>query len=331
MDASVSTDCPRAVTTTEDSPSVDRHAGAVEGIEASVGALRRQFEDLPVAEILVSCQALLTVIEHQLDGDDMGAEESRLLVVASGWVWASLACAHFDAGQFWRAESCWQAVRETAAQVGHAELAAWAWEMCSRFALADRRFQLALAAAEAGQAFAHRGPVAAWLALSAAKAAARLDDRTAATDALDRARQVIEQMPRPHDSENCFGIDEARLASHTATVLLWLGQTEPAEDHAWQALTRLVDPDGHTRYPIRAAEARLTLGLVAACRGDLGQAVHHGRMALSGQRVCAPVLLAGAGDLHAALCAAGPPGGAPMIREFAAAISDLASRYGLDS
>lgn len=111
--------------------------------------------------------------------------------------------------------------------------------------------------------------------------------------------------------------------------MLWLGDDTAAEDNAWQALTRLVNPDGHTEHPIRVAQTRLTLGVVAARRGDLEQAVYHGMAAVGSPRVCAPVLLARAGELHAALSAAGF-GGEHAARELRDTIAVLARRYGLD-
>lgn len=296
-------------------------AGSIEYVEAQIEALCRGFERLPVAEIVVGYQGLLAVIEHRLDADDIGAEDPRRLMVASGWVWALLGCAHFDAGQVWRAGSCRQALRETAAEVGHAELAGWAWEMCSRFALAEHRFQLALAAAEAGQAVAHSGPVAAWLALHHAKATACLDDRTAARAALHRARQVVEQLPQPHDEDHCFAIDQLRLAGHAATVYLWLGEEEAAEDHAWRVLASTPAPDGPPPHPMLVAEARLTLGVLATGRGDLEQALYHGTTALATERISAPILLARANELHTALRTAG--GGEQAARKFAAAMAGI--------
>jgi len=48
---------------------------------------------------------------------------------------------------------------------------------------------------------------------------------------------------------------------------------------------------------MRLAEARVTLGVIAARQGDLEQAVHHGIRALSAQRKSLPSLLMVSRDL----------------------------------
>ena len=48
---------------------------------------------------------------------------------------------------------------------------------------------------------------------------------------------------------------------------------------------------------MRTAEARITLGLVAARQGDIEQAVHQGEQALTGQRKSLPSLVMVSRDL----------------------------------
>lgn len=49
--------------------------------------------------------------------------------------------------------------------------------------------------------------------------------------------------------------------------------------------------------PLRLAEARVTLGVVAARQGDVEQAIHHGERALAGQRKSLPSLAMVSRDL----------------------------------
>ena len=57
------------------------------------------------------------------------------------------------------------------------------------------------------------------------------------------------------------------------------------------------DFDGTERAPMRTAEARITLGVVAARQGDIEQAVHQGEQALAGLRKSIPSLAMVSRDL----------------------------------
>ena len=57
------------------------------------------------------------------------------------------------------------------------------------------------------------------------------------------------------------------------------------------------DFDGTERAPMRIAEARITLGVVAAREGDLEHAVQLGSAALSGERKSLPSLVMVSRDL----------------------------------
>lgn len=72
----------------------------------------------------------------------------------------------------------------------------------------------------------------------------------------------------------------------SSTSTRWTATGSPVKT-ASQRCTREVirsstGPDGTERKPMRNAEARITLGVVAARAGDLDQAVSHGRQALEG-------------------------------------------------
>src|SRR5262249_12530191 len=51
------------------------------------------------------------------------------------------------------------------------------------------------------------------------------------------------------------------------------------------------DFDGTERAPMRAAEARITLGVVAARQGDIEEAVRQGQRAVAGERKSVPSLM----------------------------------------
>jgi hypothetical protein len=84
-------------------------------------------------------------------------------------------------------------------------------------------------------------------------------------------------------------------------VYRWLGADDAAESFARGVLEHSVGPDGAIRAPMRRSEALLTLGTVAARRGELDVAVGYGLPALGDPRQCKPSLLLVAADLDTEL------------------------------
>lgn len=76
-----------------------------------------------------------------------------------------------------------------------------------------------------------------------------------------------------------------------------LAEDRLAETLANEVIQASTDFDGTERAPMRLAEARITLGVVAARQGDLEQAIHHGKHALGAPRKSLPSLLMVSRDL----------------------------------
>jgi hypothetical protein len=70
-----------------------------------------------------------------------------------------------------------------------------------------------------------------------------------------------------------------------------------AENLANEVIQASTDFDGRERSPMRLAEARVTLGVVAARQGDLEEAIDQGKRALNGERKSLPSLLMASRDL----------------------------------
>jgi hypothetical protein len=286
-------------------PALEVSPGTLESLESATDDLCRDYGHEPVREIVSLAQKRLALVGRLLQEAMRPADRRRLLVI-SGWLSAILGCALFDMGQRRRAETHRAAVRDLAVKAGHAELAAWAIETTTWFALTEGRFADALASVEAGEVLTGDSPVAARLALHEAKAAARQRDRRRAENALDRARAILDRLPWPFDEMHHFQMDEAKLTAHAATAYLWLGDDSAAEDCAWQVLVHQLKPDGQTRHPMRIAETRCTLGILAARRHDLEQAVYFGLAALAADRVSIPTLRARLAELEVVLTAGFP-------------------------
>jgi hypothetical protein len=76
-----------------------------------------------------------------------------------------------------------------------------------------------------------------------------------------------------------------------------LAEDRLAETLATEVIQASTDFDGTERAPMRLAEARITMGVIAARQGDLEQAIHQGTQALSAPRKSLPSLLMVSRDL----------------------------------
>ena len=109
--------------------------------------------------------------------------------------------------------------------------------------------------------------------------------------ALDKGRSLLESLPYPEDTDHHFVVDPAKFDFYAMDCYRIAGEDRLAEMYAREVIRSSTDPDGTERKPMRNAEARITLGVVAARSGDLDQAVSYGRRALNGDRKSLPSLL----------------------------------------
>lgn len=109
---------------------------------------------------------------------------------------------------------------------------------------------------------------------------------------LDRGRRLLEGMPYPENLDNHFVVDPAKYDFYAMDCYRMLGENKMARNLAEEVIRAGTDYDGTERSPMRIAEARLTLGVVAAREGDLESAVNYGEWALRGERQSLPSLLA---------------------------------------
>ncbi|GAA3766642.1 hypothetical protein [Streptomyces chiangmaiensis] len=174
---------------------------------------------------------------------------------------------------------------------GNAEIAGWAHEMRAWFALTRGDYRGILAASQAGTEAAPKHGVAMQLAAQEAKGWARLGDRRQTEVALDRGRKLLEGMPYPENLDHHFVVDPAKFDFYAMDCYRLLGEDRFAENLAHEVIRAGTDFDGSERSPMRMAEARITLGVVAARQGDLDQAVNYGEWALKGDRQSLPSLL----------------------------------------
>jgi tetratricopeptide (TPR) repeat protein len=198
-----------------------------------------------------------------------------------------------------RAES--EATRRAALSLGeesgNADVVGWAHEMCAWYALTQGNYRGAIVASQAGEEAAPSSGVAVQLMAQRAKAWARIGDRRQVEVALDAGRRLLEQLPYPMDLNNHFVVDPAKYDFYAMDCYRVVGENRLAETAAQEVIASATDFDGTVRKPMRVAEAEITLGVLAARRGELERAVDHGRRVLGRERRSLPSLRMASSEL----------------------------------
>ncbi|MDQ3151834.1 MAG: XRE family transcriptional regulator [Actinomycetota bacterium] len=278
----------------------DVSAATLELLARRVDRLCRDYPVRPAPELLTEARSWLDRTLGLLERrTSLGAH--RELLVSAGWLSALVACLHYDLGHRSGAQTWREATGSLGTESGHAEITGWSHEIAAWMAFTADRPTEALVHAQAGQRIDRTSCVAAQLAAQEARAAAKLGDRSAAEDAMARGRAVLDRLPDPADPDHHFVIDPAKADFYAMGVYRWLGVGDAAQEYAQLTRAYCERPDGTIRSPMRRSEALLTLGAVAARRGDLNAAVAYGLAGLGDPRKCMPSLLTSAADLDAAL------------------------------
>lgn len=154
-----------------------------------------------------------------------------------------------------------------------------------------------IAAARNGLESAPNHAVAVQLAAQEAKAWARIGDKRQTEVSLDRGRRLLDSLPYPENLDHHFVVDPTKFDFYAMDCYRLLGEDPLAQTLADAVVQASTDFDGTERAPMRVAEARITLGVLAARDGDLEHAVQLGGQALSGDRKLLPSLVMVSRDL----------------------------------
>jgi hypothetical protein len=297
----------------------DASAGTLELLARRIDRLCRDYPVRPAAELLGESRQWLARTMRLLDGR-VNLTQHRELMVNAGWLAALTACLSFDLGDASSAESWREATGQLADEAGHAELRGWAHEIAAWMALVRGRPADAIEFARAGQSIADTSCVTVQLAAQEARGLARLGDRSAAEKAMLRGRRLLNSLPAPVNPEHHFVIDPAKADFYQLDCYRWLGVDDVAEQYAVQVRSYCELPDGSIRSPMRRSEALLTLGVVAARRGDLDAAADFGVAGLGDDRRCLPVLRTVAAELDQELAPRSPE---PVVARWRDRLRDL--------
>jgi tetratricopeptide (TPR) repeat protein len=275
----------------------------LDGLRITVDRLCSEYPFMPADQLLTEGKAWLYRMITILDRAPTLSQHREILSMAA-WLTVLIGCVEYDSTNRSAADSTRKAAWNLGEESGNAEVMAWSQEMRAWFALTQGNYRGVLEAAETGHSVAPRSNAAVQLHAQKAKAWARLGDRRQVEVALDQGRALLEQLPYPENLDNHFVVDPAKWDFYSMDCYRILGSTDTASTenklagtYAAEILRAGIDSNGFERTPMRNAEARITLGTIAAREGDLEQALSYGRKAISGQRLSVPSLLMASAEL----------------------------------
>jgi hypothetical protein len=138
--------------------------------------------------------------------------------------------------------------------------------------------------------------------------------------ALDEGRTVLESLTSPTNPDDHFMVDPTKWHFYAMDAYRIIGQDSLAEVYAEETLRLGVDENGVERSPMRNAEARITLAVLAERAGDHTGALSHGFRALESARQSIPHLRMVASELSREFDRTGH-GDDPDVQQFRRALS----------
>jgi hypothetical protein len=274
----------------------DLGQGTTDTLQEAAELLCRAYPSASAPELRARTKQRLSYTTRLISGRCTLTQHRELLVTA-GWLALLLGCLHYDLGEREQAEAARQVAYHAGLQAGHGEIIAWSYELAAWFALTERRYHDVVAYAQAGQGHAGLTNALVQLVLQQARGQARLGERRDVHAALDQGAKLLERLPKPEHPENHFVFDHTKWIFYAADCHTWLGDDEPAEEHAREIIAYHTRPDGSSNAPMRSANSHMDLAVIRARHGDLDEAVHHGLAAFGYDRKTETSLLTRAADL----------------------------------
>lgn len=268
----------------------------LEAVRITVDKLCSEYAKRPPFELLSeSRQWLRRLVEMQ--DQRMSFSQHRAVLEMAGWLALLVGCLEYDMGDRHGAEATRQAALKLGTEVNSSGIVGWAHEMRAWFALTAGDYRGVLAASQAGELAAGNNSVAAQLIAQQAKAFARMGRRDDMHSALERGRVLLERLPYPENIDNHFVVDPSKYDFYVMDCYRHVGEDRLARELSNEVIRASTGFNNHDRWPMRIAEAHVTLGVVAAREGDLDEAVAYGRRALAGERKSLPSLAMVSQDL----------------------------------
>jgi len=268
----------------------DLDEATLNAVRVMADTLCSEYASRPADDLLTEGRGWLRRVT-QYQGQRLTLKQHREILVQAGWMALLIGCVEYDIGDKQTAETTRRAALSLGVEADHAQIQAWAHEIRAWMNLTSGDYHGVIAAAQHGTDVAPHHPVAVQLAAQEAKAWARIGDRRQTEIALDRGRRLLDSLPYPENLDNHFVVDPTKFDFYAMDCYRMLTEDKMAENLADEVIRASTDFDGTERVPMRLAEARITLGVVAARQGDIEEAVHHGGQALNGPGKSLPSLL----------------------------------------
>ncbi len=268
----------------------DVNAATLDALLVTVERLCSDYPHMPSQQLLVEGRSWLGRLVALLD-KRLTLNQHRDVLRLAGYLALLVGCVEHDVGDRVNSEVTRQAALSLGSESGSADVEGWAHEMAAWYALTRSDYRGVIAASNAGLEAAGNASVSVQLAAQKAKAWARIGDRRQVEVALDYGRNLLEALPYPDNLDNHFVVDPAKFDFYAMDCYRLLGEDALARTYASEVLRIGTDVAGVELSPMRNAEARVTLGVVAAREGDADEAVRQGQLALAGERKSLPSLL----------------------------------------
>jgi transcriptional regulator with XRE-family HTH domain len=269
----------------------DVSPATIEALQITADRLGCEYSRVPADQLHAEGSMWLRRLTNLLD-NRLTLTQHREVLATAGQIALLVGCVEYDMGLHQPAEATRRAALSLGEEAGDPSTVGWAHEMRAWYALTQGQYRAAVAATDAGLAAVNpTHSVAVQLLALRAKAWARVGDRRQVEVALDQGRAILEALPYPDNVDNHFVVDPDKWAFYTMDAYRHVGEDQLAETYAGEVIRTSTDYDGTERKPMRTAEARVTLGVVAARNGDLDGAITYGRQALASTRQSRPSLL----------------------------------------
>lgn len=269
-------------------PSIDD--GTLDALNLKIEQLCCEYASGEPHELIREGRKWLEKVTQLLRDNNLTLRQHREVLNSAGQLALLVGCLEYDTDQRPGAEATRIAAMELGTESGSAHVIGWAHEMSAWFALTQGNYRAAIDAAQAGQVASRGTSVAVQLAAQEAKAWARIGDQRNVAQALERGRQLLEQLPYPERPENHFVVDPDKFDFYAMDCYRIVGENKLASMHAEEVIRKNTADDGTETAPMRNVEARITLGVVAARAGELEQAVNYGMSAIQTGRQSQPTL-----------------------------------------
>jgi hypothetical protein len=298
----------------------DVDGATLDALRLTIERLCCEYPHLPAYQLAVEGRRWLEQLVG-LQSQRLNLPQHREVLNLAGWLALLIGCVEYDQGDRRASETTREVALSLGTETGNLDIVGWVHEMRAWIALTTGDYRGAIYASRAGLEAAGARAVAAQLASQQAKAWARVGDRRQTEVALDQGRGILAGLPYPDNLDNHFVVDPAKFDFYAMDCYRVLGEDRLAQTLAEEVIRTSTDFDGTERSPMRMAEARLTLGVVAGRAGDIDDALAYGHRAFQAQRQSVPHLIMVGEELRGVLDARYP--GDPDVAEFSQRLRNL--------